>query len=154
MAQLYPFHTEYMRKNFSTIIGMCAVAAYNEQRFNDVILPTLITGLTACDGAAGEMKLTDIYDAALNLHIDPNNTAVTESFALGAAIALHEPASGTGFFDPVSKAVQWMAPHDPEDYKRIAYHRSNEENTTVTTQDTMEMPILDAVMALIDSYIV
>lgn len=145
MTQLYPFRTAYMRENFHNIIAACEEAAYNEDRFADTILPAIITGLAACDGAADDgMTLNDIYDAALNLHIDPDNTAVTESFALGAAIALHQP---------MHQAVLWAAPEEA-DYTRIAIHRSANEDAPVTATEAMDMPALDAVLALIDSYIV
>lgn len=145
MTQLYPFRTKYMRENFHKIIAACEAAAYHEQRFDDVILPAIITGLAACDGAADDgMALGDIYDAALNLHINPDNTAVTESFALGAAIALHQP---------MHQAVLWAAPEEI-DYALISLHRSANEGVLITTAEAMEMPTLDAVLALIDSYVI
>ena len=144
MPQLYPFRTQYMQDNFASIITICEISAYDEERFTNTILPALITGLAACDGARDEgMTLDDIHDAALNLHIDIDNTAVLEAFSLGAAIAISHA---------ITHASLWMLP-DAEDYERIAEHRSREEGVAVSVEDTHTMPALDAVLALIDSYI-
>lgn len=144
MTQLYPFRTQYMQDNFARIITMCEISAYNEDRFTDTILPALITGLAACDGASNDgMTLDDIHDAALNLHIDIDNIAVLEAFSLGAAIAISHA---------ITHASLWMLP-DAEDYERIAEHRSRVENTNISIEDVDTMPALDAVLTLIDSYI-
>ena len=144
MTQLYPFRTQYMQDNFAQIVTMCEIAAYDEDRFKETILPALITGLAACDGAHNDgMTLDDIHDAALNLHIDIDNIAVLEAFSLGAAIAISHA---------ITHASLWMLP-DAEDYERIAEHRSREEGVAVSVEDTYTMPALDAVLALIDSYI-
>ena len=144
MTQLYPFRTQYMQDNFAQIVTMCEIAAYDEDRFKETILPALITGLAACDGARDEgMIFDDIHDAALNLHIDIDNIAVLEAFSLGAAIAISHA---------ITHASLWMLP-DAEDYERIAEHRSREEGVAVSVEDTYTMPALDAVLALIDSYI-
>lgn len=144
MTQLYPFRTQYMQDNFSRIITMCKASAYDEKRFTDTILPALITGLAACDGAYNEgMTLDNIPNAALNLHIDVDNIAVLEAFSFGAAIAINQS---------IRSAIIWMLP-DTEDYERIAEHRSRVENADVSIEDTRTMLALDAVLALIDSYI-
>lgn len=144
MTQLYPFRTQYMQDNFAQIVTMCEISAYDEERFTDTILPALITGLAACDGAADDgMTFDDIHDAALNLHIDTDNIAVLEAFSLGAAIAISHA---------ITHASLWMLP-DAEDYERIAEHRSREEGVAVSIEDAHTMPALDAVLALIDSYI-
>lgn len=144
MTQLYPFRTQYMQDNFASIVTMCEISAYNEDRFKETILPALITGLAACDGAHNDgMTLDDIHDAALNLHINTDNIAVLEAFSLGAAIAISHA---------ITHASLWMLP-DAEDYERIAEHRSRVENTDISIEDVDTMPALDAVLALIDSYI-
>lgn len=144
MTQLYPFRTQYMQDNFAHIVTMCEISAYDEDRFKETILPALITGLAACDGAHDDgMTIDDIHDAALNLHIDIDNIAVLEAFSLGAAIAISHA---------ITHASLWMLP-DAEDYERIAAHRSREEGVAISVEDTHTMPALDAVLALIDSYI-
>lgn len=144
MTQLYPFHTQYMQDNFVKVVTLCEISAYDETRFTDTLLPAIITGLAACDGARDEgMTLNDIHDAALNLHIDTDNLAVLEAFSLGAAIAISQS---------ITQASLWMLP-DAEDYERIAHHRSRVEDTPISVEDTHTMPALDAVLALIDSYI-
>ena len=144
MTQLYPFRTQYMQDNFAQIITMCETSAYDEKRFMSTILPALITGIAACDGAHDEgMTLGDIPDAALNLHIDIDNTAVLEAFSFGAAIAINQS---------IRSAILWMLP-DAEDYERIAEHRSRVENADISIEDVKTMLALSAVLALIDSYI-
>ena len=145
MATLYPFRTEYMRNNFHRIIAELEEAAYNDPRCERVILPAFLSGLAACDGAAETgMQLSDIYDVAFTLHVNQDCTAHIESFVFGAATAL---------LQSLDEAAAWML-IDDEDYIRIADHRTEIAGVEITTDAVREMPVLDAALALLDSYIV
>lgn len=145
MATLHPFRTEYMRNNFHRIVAELEEAAYNDPRYERVILPAFLSGLAACDGAAETgMQLTDIYDVAFTLHVNQDCTAHIESFVFGAATAL---------LQSLDEAAKWML-IDDEDYIRIANHRTEIAGVEITTAAVREMPVLDAALALLDSYIV
>ena len=145
MATLYPFRTDYMRNNFHRIITELEEAAYNDPRCEQVILPAFISGLAACDGAhENGMTLNDIYDVAYTLHVNQDCTAHIESFVFGAATAL---------LQSLDKAAEWML-IDEEDYIRIAQHRTKVAGVEITVDAVHDMPILDAALALLDSYIV
>lgn len=145
MATLYPFRTEYMRNNFHRIVAELEEAAYNDPRCERVILPAFLAGLAACDGAGESgMQLSDIYDVAFTLHVNQDCTAHIESFVFGAATAL---------LQSLDEAAQWML-IDEEDYIRIAQHRTEVAGVEITTDAVREMPVLDAALALLDSYIV
>lgn len=145
MATLYPFRTEFMRNNFHRIIAELEEAAYNDPRCERVILPAFLSGLAACDGAGEDgMQLSDIYDVAFMLHVNQDCTAHIESFVFGAATAL---------LQSLDEAATWML-IDEEDYIRIANHRTEIAGVEITTNAVREMPVLDAALALLDSYIV
>ena len=145
MATLYPFRTEYTRNNFHHIVTDIEEAAYNQPRCEQVILPAFLSGLAACDGAAESgMTVSDIYDVAYTLHIDQDCTAHIESFVFGAATAIMQS---------LNEAATWML-IDEEDYIRIASHCTAVTGINITVADVYDMPTLDAVMALLDSYIV
>ena len=145
MATLYPFRTEYMRNNFHRIVAELEEAAYNDPRCERVILPAFLSGLAACDGAVETgMQLTNIYDVAFTLHVNQDCTAHIESFVFGAATAL---------LQSLDEAAAWML-IDDEDYIRIANHRTAVAGVKINTAAVREMPVLDAALALLDSYIV
>lgn len=145
MATLYPFRTEYMRTHFHRIVAELEEAAYNDPRCEKVILPAFLAGLAACDGAADTgMQLTDIYNVAFTLHVNQDCTAHIESFVFGAATAL---------LQSLDEAAAWML-IDDEDYIRIAQHRTAVADVEITVDAVREMPVLDATLALLDSYIV
>ena len=145
MATLYPFRTEFMRNNYHRIVAELEEAAYNDPRCERVILPAFLAGLVACDGAAETgMQLSDIYDAAFTLHVNQDCTAHIESFVFGAATAL---------LQSLDEAAAWML-IDDEDHIRIAQHRTEIAGVEITTAAVREMPVLDAALALLDSYIV
>lgn len=149
MTTLYPFRTEFMRNNFHRIIAELEEAAYNDPRCEKVILPAFLSGLAACDGAGVSatnpdgMQLSDIYDVAFMLHVNQDCTAHIESFVFGAATAL---------LQSLDEAAAWML-IDDEDYIRIAQHRTAVAGVEITTEAVHDMPILDAALALLDSYI-
>lgn len=145
MATLYPFRTEYTRNNFHRILANIEETAYNQPRCEQVILPAFLSGLAACDGAAESgMTVSDVYDVAYTLHIDQDCTAHIESFVFGAATAIMQS---------LNEAATWML-IDEEDYTHIAAHCTATAGISTTVADVYEMPTLDAVMALLDSYIV
>ena len=144
MTTLYPFRTEFMRNNFHRIIAELEEAAYNDPRCERVILPAFLSGLTACDGAGEDgMQLSDIYDVAFMLHVNQDCTAHIESFVFGAATAL---------LQSLDEAATWML-IDEEDYIRIAQHRTAVAGVEITAEAVRDMPVLDAALALLDSYI-
>lgn len=145
MATLYPFRTEYMRTHFHRIVAELEEAAYNDPRCEKVILPAFLAGLAVCDGAHEDgMTLNNIYDVAYTLHVNQNCTAHIESFVFGAATAL---------LQSLDEAAKWML-IDEEDYIRIAQHRTAVAGVEITTDAVHDMPVLDAALALLDSYIV
>lgn len=145
MPQLYPFRTAFMQDEFVRIVETCQQCAYDDTRFNDVILPALITGLAACDGAQDDgMQLRDIDEVAYTLHIDGDDLPTIEAFGLGAAIAITQS---------IERAAEWML-IDEEDFERVRIHRQTHEDALITDADVRAMPSLDAALALIDSYIV